>query len=225
MCGRQRPRRCELTWPDFGYISVGPDLGLEHGQCLFFLAFPCFLASSFDHLSHSGIWGWNNIYMWHSRALIFSPGANCPPCSVTQGQQQHKFACLKPPLLLSFSRSLSLSLFVSQPPVSSLLHPTLSVCIDWPCRVLWCVGVMRRLLQVKRSTARFSQTSAEFQLAPRFVACFQEFGEGNQVPLFVLYAPVLKYLFRFWAALMSPMKETDSSRDVLDSHDDILFHL
>lgn len=84
---------------------------------------------------------------------------------------------------------------------------------------------MRRLLQVKRSTARFSQTSAEFQLASRFVACFWEFGEGNQVPLFVLYALVVKYLFRFRTALMSPMKETDSSRDALDSHDDILFRL
>lgn len=125
----------------------------------------------------------------------------------------------------SLALSRSLSLFVSHPPVSSLLHPTLSVCIDWPCRALWCVGVMRRLLQVKRSTARFSQTSAEFQLAPRFAACFQEFGERNQVALFVLYALVVKYLFRFRAALMSPTKEPDSSRGALDSHDDILFHL
>lgn len=153
-----------------------------------------FLASSTEYLSHSGLAVWECIFTWHSRERIFSPGANCPPCSVAQGQQQHKSACLKPPLSLS----LSLCLCFSHPSLLSSTLPSLSALIG-PAE---CCGVWVLCEDSCKSRGRPHDLAEHLRVsvANMSVACFVEFLEGTKGPVFALYVLVLKYFFlsSFW---------------------------
>lgn len=131
---RQKPRRWDLTWPAFGYVTVGSSLVRETIVLNANLFFWCVRAvSGILHWLPESFWtlslrGYINVTQ---QSRISSPGANCPPCSVAQGQQQHRSACLKPPLSLSLRLSLSVSLSVSVLATRLSSPPPYPLCLHW----------------------------------------------------------------------------------------------
>lgn len=120
-----RPRQWDLTWVDSSYVTAEQQQGTHRFKrkpfllCVFFFLF-CFVSSA-DDPSHPGVWGHHllsgAVYLCASRARIFSPGANCPPCSAAQGRQQHQSTACSMPFCLS--PALSVTLLTSALPSSS----------------------------------------------------------------------------------------------------------
>lgn len=106
MCDGRGPRRWDLTWLDLSYVTEQRRAQASCRRCVvivfplehkpFFFSSFFFFVSSADYLSHPGVWGHDLIKRCVSVCVceiaepeFLSPAANCPPCSVAQGQQQH----------------------------------------------------------------------------------------------------------------------------------------